>query len=216
MCNRVVLILLVGLPALAGTPEGIALPGPITTGGMPLMQALAQRKSTREFSPEKLSPQLLSNLLWAAYGVNRPDGKRTAPSAMNRQTIEVYVVTADGAHIYNAKANRLDFVASGDLRAATGTQSFVARAPLNLVYVADYSRLGNSPETDKTLYTAAEAGFIGQNVHLFCASEGLATVVRASVDRETLAKALKLRPGQKIVFAQTVGYPARTSSSARR
>ncbi len=194
-----------GTLAFAGGP--VALPGPTKTGGMPFMQALSERKSGREFSAEKLSPQVLSNLLWAAYGVNRPDGHRTAPSAMNRQIIDVYVVTGEAAYLYNAKAQRLDAVAEGDHRAAAGTQSFVAQAPVNLVYVADYSRLGSSSDSDRSLYAGAETGFIGQNVYLFCASEGLVTVVRASINRGELAKVLKLLPNQRITLAQTVGYP---------
>ncbi len=187
----------------------IQLPKPETKGGMPLLQALNERKSTREFSPEKLSPQMLSNLLWAAYGVNRPDGRRTAPSANNRQTIDIYVTLPEGVYLYQAKEHRLELVAAGDQRAAAGRQEFVAHAALNLVYVADYSRIANSPADEQAIYTAAEAGFVGQNVYLFCASEGLATVVRAMVDRDQLAKVLKLRPEQKIVLSQTVGYPAR-------
>ncbi|MGO9242770.1 MAG: SagB/ThcOx family dehydrogenase [Bryobacteraceae bacterium] len=174
---------------------------------MPLLQALSERKSQREFDARELPRQVLSNLLWAAYGVNRPDGHRTAPSAMNRQTVEIYVVLRAGAYMYDAAHQQLLPVASGDLRALAGTQDFAATAPLNLVYVADYSKFGSAPESDKLLYSGAETGFIGQNVYLFCASEGLATVVRASVNREALALALKLRPEQRIVLAQTVGYP---------
>lgn len=171
------------------------------------MQALSERKSVREFSSRELNPQILSNLLWAAFGVNRPDGRRTAPSAMNRQTIDVYVVKADGAYVYDAAKNQMLPVAAGDLRTATGTQPFVGQAPLNLVYVSDYSKMGDSPEIDKATYAGAETGFVGQNVYLYCASEGLATVIRASIDRDALAKALKLKPEQHIVLAQTVGYP---------
>ncbi len=194
----------------ADVPQSIQLPKPDTKGGMPLMQALNGRKSGREFSPERLSPAMLSNLLWAAYGINRPDGRRTAPSANNRQTIDLYVTLPEGVYLYDPKEHRLDLVAAGDQRAATGTQPFVAEAPLNLVYVADYSRMPNSRDPDRLLYTGAETGFIGQNVYLFCASEGLATVVRASVDRDALAKALKLKAEQKITLAQTVGYPRRS------
>jgi SagB-type dehydrogenase family enzyme len=184
----------------------IALPPPQMDGGRPLMQVLKERKTSREFGSEKLSPQILSNLLWAAFGINRPEGKRTAPSAMNWQEIDIYVATADGLFVYDAKANRLEPVLAQDIRAATGTQSFVASAPLNLVYVADLAKTSGST-SDTELYTSADAGFIAQNVYLFCASEGLATVVRGSVDRAALAKVMKLRPEQKIVLAQTVGYP---------
>ena len=192
---------------MAAPPAAVPLPKPDTTGGKPLMQALSERRSQREFDSKELPLQVLSNLLWAAYGVNRPDGRRTAPSAMNRQTVDIYVVLKEGAFVYDAQHQQLLPVAAGDLRALAGTQDFVAQAPLNLVYVADYAKLGSSPESDKLLYTGAETGFIGQNVYLYCASEGLATVVRASVNRDALAKALKLRPDQHIVLAQTVGYP---------
>jgi SagB-type dehydrogenase family enzyme len=193
------LLVAVCLPAQELKP--IALEKPQTDGGKPLMQALKERKSEREFSPEKLSPQMLSNLLWAAWGVNRPDGRRTAPSASNRQEIDVYAITAEGIYLYNAKAHQLEPVAAGDFRAAAGPQPFVAQAPLNLVYVADQAKTKNSE------MTYADTGFISQNVYLFCASEGLATVARGSVDRAALAKTLKLRPDQAITLAQTVGYP---------
>lgn len=202
----ILLLLLAGLPALAARPESIALPKPKTEGGKPLMQALSERKSGREFRSTSLPPQVLSNLLWAAYGVNRPDGRRTAPSAMNKQTIDIYAVMSDGAYVYNAQAHRLDLVAPADLRSAAGTQAFAGEAPLNLVYVADYGKMSNWAEPDKLLFSGAETGFIGQNVYLYCASEGLATVIRASLNREALAQALKLRPDQKITLAQTVGY----------
>jgi len=190
---------------LAQDLKPIPLPQPQTDGGRPLMQVLKDRKTTREFAADKLPPQILSNLLWAAFGVNRPDGRRTAPSAMNRQEIDIYVATGDGLFVYNAQANRLDPVLAQDVRAATGTQPFPASAPLDLVYVADFAKAGSEPDAD--LYTAADTGFIAQNVYLYCASEGLATVVRGSIDRAALAKAMKLRPDQKIILAQTVGYP---------
>ena len=171
------------------------------------MQALAERKSEREFGSRELSSQTLSNLLWAAFGVTRPDGRRTAPSAMNRQTVDVYVVQAGGAYLYDAANNRLLPVTAGDLRSATGTQAYVGQAPLNLVFVSDYAKMGDSAEVSKAGTAGAETGFIGQNVYLYCASEGLATVIRGSIDKGPLAKALKLRPEQHIVLAQTVGYP---------
>jgi SagB-type dehydrogenase family enzyme len=186
----------------------IPLPQPQLGGGKPLMQALKERKSTRSFSSEKLPMQTLGNLLWAAFGVNRPaTGQRTAPSAMNRQEIDIYVATADGLYLYDAKRNSLQPVLTNDVRAATGTQSFVKDAPLELVYVADYARMGGGTDEGNNLYAAADTGFISQNVYLFCASEALATVVRGSVDRTALAKTMKLRPEQKIILAQTVGYP---------
>jgi nitroreductase len=170
------------------------------------MQALKERHSTREFSTEKLSPQVLSNLLWAGWGINREDGRRTAPSSSNRQEIEIYAVMADGAYVYDAKGNALKPVASGDLRKLTGTVPFVAEAALNLVYVADFAKMGNGDENNKNSTANADAGFIAQNVYLFCASEGLGAGVRGSVPRPELSKALNLRPDQRIVFAQTVGH----------
>jgi len=188
--------------------SAVKLPAPVTTGGKPLMDVLKARQSAREFAGDKLSPQVLSNLLWAAWGINRPDGRRTAPSASNRQEVEIYVTLPEGAYRWDAPTNTLDPVASADLRAATGTQPFPATAPLNLVYVADMSKL-TRPATDpqQMLNVGADAGFISQNVYLFCASEGLATVVRASVSKDALAKALKLKDSQIIVLAQTVGFP---------
>ena len=172
------------------------------------MQALRDRHSTREFSPEKLPPQVLANLLWAAFGINRPDsGKRTAPSAMNWQEIDVYIALPEGLYVYDAKGNKLDPILAEDVRAAAGVQPFVKDAPLNLVYVADFAKTGKSSPEDRNFYCGADVGFIAQNVYLFCASEGLAVVVRGSVDRTALAKLMKLGPDQKILLAQTVGYP---------
>ena len=199
-------LLLVPAGLFAQDLKPVALPAPQTSGGKPLMQALKERKSTREFSPEKLSPQMLSSLLWAGWGINREDGRRTAPSASNKQEIEVYVVTADGAYVYDAKGNALKPVVTGDLRKVTGTVAFVGEAPLNLVYVADLSKMGGADENAKTATANANAGLIAQNVYLFCASEGLGTVVRGSVPRAELSKALNLRPDQRITLAQTVGY----------
>lgn len=185
----------------------IELPSPQTDIGRPLMQVLANRSSSRAFSPENLPAQVVSNLLWAAFGVNRHDsGKRTAPSAMNWQETDIYVATAEGVYIYDAKANRLNPVLREDVRARTGTQPYVGDAPLDLVYVADLAKTG-SGSADRDMYVAADTGFIAQNAYLFCASEGLATVVRGSIDRPALAKILRLRPDQRIILAQTVGYP---------
>jgi nitroreductase len=186
----------------------VKLPTPKMDGGTPLMRTLRDRQSAREFSPDKLSPQVLSNLLWAAWGINRPDGRRTAPSASNKQEVDIYVILPEGAYVYDAKANALTPVAAGDLRAATGTQPFPATAALNLVYVADLAKAGRSAtDPQQMLNVGADVGFIAENAYLFCASEGLATVVRASVDKTALAKLLKLHDAQVIVLAQSVGYP---------
>jgi len=208
MCLGLAAVLAFSIFATAQDLKPIHLPKPQMEGGKPLMQALKERKTTREFSPDMLPLQTLGNLLWAAFGVNRPDaGKRTAPSAMNRQEIDIYVATAHGLYLYDARTNTLQLILTEDLRAATGTQPYVKNAPLDLVYVADYSRMWGQKDDEKDLYSAADTGFIAQNVYLFCASEGLATVVRGSVDRPALAKAMKLRPEQKIILAQCVGYP---------
>ena len=191
----------------AQEPKTVPLPKPQIVGGKPLMQALNERMSRREFSPEKLPQQVLANLLWAAFGVNRADGRRTAPSASNMQEMEVYAVMADGVYRYDAKAHALQLHLKEDLRAATGSQPWIATAPLNLLYVADYSKMGQRSEETKRVDSGTDSGFISQNVYLFCASEGLATVVRGGIDRPAMEKALRLRPDQHVVLAQTVGYP---------
>ena len=191
--------------ALAQEPKPIQLVKP--NMGSPLMQLLGKRMSSREFSPEPLPVEVLSSLLWAAFGINRPDGKRTAPTANNRQEIEIYVAAANGLYLYDAKANALKQVLAEDLRGATGSQPFVAEAPVDLVYVSDQAKTGNASAEDRLLYGGAHTGFISQNVYLYCASEGLATVVRGLVDRAALAKRMQLRPDQRITLAQTVGYP---------
>jgi len=187
--------------------KAVQLPKPQTDGGRPLMQVLKDRKSTRSFDAKPLPPQVLSNLLWAANGVNRPDGRRTAPSAVNWQEIDIYVVSADGVYLFDAKAHALNIVLAEDVRTMTGAQGFVKEAPVNLIYVADLAKMGKASEDDKAFYSATDTGFVSQNVYLFCASEGLATVVRGLVSRAALAKKMGLRADQKIILAQTVGYP---------
>ncbi len=190
--------------------DTIKLPPPQTEGGRPLMQVLKARQSSREFGSEAVLPmQVLSNLLWAANGVSRPDGKRTAPSAMNWQNIDIYAATADGLYLYDAPQNALKILLKEDIRPATGQQAFVKSVPLNLIYVSDYAKAktprGENPAAE--VWSSAGVGFISQNVYLFCASEGLATVVRGMFDREALGKMLRLRPDQKIILTQSVGYP---------
>lgn len=198
----------VSLAQIPQEPQDLKLLKPQTEGGRPLMQVLMERKSSRDFSPEKLPLQVLSNLLWAADGVNRPDsGKRTAPSAVNWQNIDIYVAMADGLFLYDALAHTLKLVLKEDIREATGKQDFVKDVPVNLIYVADFAKINRGTDEDKNFYSAAHTGFISQNVYLYCASEGLATVVRGLIDREEMAKIMKLRPDQKIIFAQSVGYP---------
>jgi len=147
-------------------------------------------------------------MLWAGFGVNRPEsGKRTAPSAMNWQEIDIFVATADGLYLFDAKAHTLKPVLAEDIRAMTGLQPFVQEAPVNLIYVADFSRMGTATDDQKVFYSAAATGFISQNVYLYCASEGLATVVRGLIDRPALEKVMRLRPDQRVTLAQSVGYP---------
>jgi SagB-type dehydrogenase family enzyme len=203
-----IVIAFLSTSALAQELKSINLPAPQTDGGKPLMYALKERKSSRTFSSKPLSQQMISNLLWAAYGINRPDsGNRTAPSARNWQEIDIYLANAEGLYLYDAKSHALSPVLSKDIRAVTGVQNFVESAPINLVYVADLSKIGSASSEDKTFYSAADTGFISQNVYLFCASEGLSTVVRASIDRHKLAGIMKLKSNQKIILAQTIGYP---------
>ena len=195
-------------PAAAQALKTIRLPAEQTAGGKPLMQALKERHTSRDFRRDPLPPQVLSNLLWAACGINRPaSGGRTAPSAHDTQEIGIYVVMGDGAYLYDAKANALHLVRVGDLRAWTGLQSFAREAPVSLVYVADFAKFTRDSEPDKAFYSAADTGHISENVYLYGASEGLAVMVRAYIDKPALAKVLGLKPNQHVILAQSVGYP---------
>jgi SagB-type dehydrogenase family enzyme len=187
--------------------KSIQLPAPQKDIGKPLMQVLNARQSTRSFTTKQLPMQDVSNLLWAAFGINRTDeGKRTAPSARNWQDIDIYVFLPEGVYIYSAKDNKLEQISRDDLRGMAGVQDFVKTAPLNLVYVSDQSKMGKSSNEDKMMYSGADAGFIAQNVYLYCSSQDLGVVVRAMVDKKALAEKLNLKPGQVIVLAQTIGY----------
>lgn len=208
--TKLILFLFLALPAFVYSQDSkpVKLPEPKMQGGMPLMQVLKERKSTREFSSQELSLEVISNMLWAATGINRPESAhRTSPSAMNMQEIDIYLAKVDGLYLYDAKGNILIPVISKDIRALTGGQPFVKDAPVNLIYVADLSKMSRLSSQDADFYAAADTGFISQNVYLYCASFGLATVVRGWMDKPALAKAMRLRPDQKIIFAQTVGYP---------
>jgi len=186
-------------------PRTISLPPPNRTGGKPLMQVFSERQSRREFSEVKLSEQQLSNLLWAAFGVNRPDGRRTAPSARNWQEISLYLCMEDGVFLFDAQNHTLQKLMGEDIRKLTGTQPYVEKAPLDIVYVADMTKVGARSGDDVSLYLGADCGLIAENVYLYCASEGLATVVRGMVNREELAAALHLQTTQRIILSQTVG-----------
>jgi nitroreductase len=194
-------------PAKGDSATSIALPPPARQGGLPLMEALTRRQSAREFAPDALPLPLLSGLLWAAFGRNREDGKRTAPTALNAQEIDVFVALPTGAYLYEAAAHELRLVAAADLRRVTGYQDFVDEAPLDLVYVADHARMGLVPVGQRSAYAHVAAGAISQNVYLYCASSGLATVIRAWIDRDAIADALGLAHDQQVLLSQTVGYP---------
>jgi len=200
--------------AVAGT-SGIAaqeatimkLPPPQVQGGKPLVEALKMRRSIREYAHRALPQQMLSDLLWAALGINRPSGDRTAPYWRHVMVIDIYTAMADGVWYYDPKRHLLQQHSRADIRAATGQQDFVAGAPLNLIYVAHGERMQDISPEERRLYASVDTGFIGQNVYLFCASEGLATVFRGAVDTKRLAQMMQLDPGQFVTFAQTVGYP---------
>ena len=194
-------------PPQGDTLVRIALPPAQKEGGMPLMDALSKRQSAREFATKELSLPLLSNLLWAAYGVNRPDKGRTAPSALNAQEIDIYVALPSGAYLYNANTNLLQLVVANDIRRVTGYQDFVNDAALDLVFVADHSRMKLVPVGNRESYASVTAGAISQNVYLFAASFGMAAVIRAWIDREAIADALWLNHDQQVLLSQTVGYP---------
>lgn len=193
--------------AAAESPGLLELPPPRSEGGLPLTQALKLRRSTREFSDRAIPLQVLSDLLWSAFGVNRPaSGDRTAPYWRHIMVIDIYAAMANGVWIYEPKSHKLIPHLKDDIRAQTGLQDFVAAAPLNLVYVAHGERMGDIPIEERRLYASVDTGFIGQNVYLYCASEGLATVFRGAVDYPKLARTLRLPDQRFVTFAQTVGY----------
>jgi len=206
-------IILTGVFILVGViwaqeTVSVMLLGPQMENDKPLMQALKERKTQRDFSSKDLPLQVISDLLWAANGINRPlSGYRTAPSTMNMQEIDIYVAKSDGLYLYVAKENILKRVLTEDIRGLTGKQLFVKKAPINLIFVADLAKMGKTSGDDTLFYAATDTGFISENVYLYCASVGLATVVRGWIDKPELSKAMKLRTNQKIILAQTVGYP---------
>ena len=203
----IIAALLLTVTAFAQEAKTIQLPKPDMSGGKPLMQALKDRKSSREFSGKPLPIQVLSDLLWAAAGVNRPESKqRTSPTAHNCQEIDIYVAMESGLYLYDAFKNILEPVIAKDIRAVTGKQDFVAKAPVNLIYVADSLRAKDFGDQFE-FYSAADTGYISENVYLYCASAGLATVVRGWFDEKVLGAEMNLKPTQKIILTQTVGYP---------
>jgi SagB-type dehydrogenase family enzyme len=203
-----VLLLLTINPLFSQQFTDIQLPEPIKTGGMPLMEALNQRQTIREFSEKEFSLQEISNILWAAFGVNRSDaGKRTAPSARNLQEVDIYVSTKEGIYLYDAFENTLIAIKSGDFRKKMGIQNFVSDAPLVMIFVADYSKLkGKLPDNRKAFYTGTSAGYISQNVYLYAASEGLATVVLGAILHDKISKAIGLEEHQVVLLSQPIGF----------
>jgi len=193
--------------SIAVEQEVINLLPPQKEGGMPLMEALVKRHSVRSFSDSVLTEQQMSNLLWAAFGVNRPESnKRTAPSSRNQQEMDIYVCTAKGVFLYDALHHQLKVILNEDIRKITGTQDYVANAAVNLVYVADHTKSKSDDQVNRSKTSNINTGFIAQNVYLYCASEGLGCVVRGLVNREELTKKLNLNTNQEIIVAQTVGY----------
>lgn len=196
----------------ADEPKPILLPQPQTDGGKPLMQALKERRTVREFKSDKLPAQVLSDVLWAGFGVNRPGtGYRTAPSAMNSQEVDIYVALPEGLYRYEAKPHRLQPVSGEDVRARTTGQAELKGAPVVLIFVADLSRLSKAKPEARQFYAAFDVGCISENIYLCCVSAGLATVVH-ELDRAPLTAALKLKPEQQIILAQAVGYPREAKS----
>jgi SagB-type dehydrogenase family enzyme len=186
-----------------------SLPAATATGGRPLMEVLRDRKSTREFAVDPVRREQLANLLWAGFGVNRPEtGQRTAPCTMNLRMIDIYMATTEGVYRYDADNHRLVVISRQDVRSATGGQDYVKTAPVALIYVADHAKMQKVAESERAFYAAADAGLIGQNIYLFCASEGLGCVIHMPGDRDALAKSLQLRSEQQIVLVHTVGHPA--------
>jgi len=210
MKTKVILLLVVLLSLLnvrAQVIETIPLPPAQKTGGMPLMEALQLRKSQRSFSSKELTSQQLSNLLWAAYGINRPDGFRTVPTARNWYEYDIYVLKSDGWFLYEVPNHALLKMGNEDLRIYGGTQDFVKAAPVILVFVADFDRMTGASDDVRKFYSAIDVGYISQNVYLWCASEGLATIILGQVDKPKVHEVLKLKPAQQVILSQPVAYP---------
>jgi SagB-type dehydrogenase family enzyme len=198
-------LILCGLMLFA--QKNIKLPEPKKKGGMPLMETLSKRSTSRSFDTKSITQQQLSNLLWAAFGINRPDGKRTAPSSNNLQETEIYVLLKSGVYLWDPKTNILKQLSEEDVRSFGGMQDFVAAAPVQLILVGNISNMGYGTEAEKMNTAYIDAGYISQNIYLYCASEGLATGARAMIDKVDLAPKLKLKPAQFIVIAHCVGNP---------
>lgn len=205
----VLVIIMSSVGSVGAASEIMNLPAPILEKSKPLMQTLQERKSGREYADKQLTAQDMSNILWCANGINRPhNGNRTSPSARNAQDIDVYVILKEGSFLYEPKKHQLLLVAAGDYRRNAGIQSYVATAPVNLIYVSDTAKLNFVTERERIVLTAAiDAGHCSQNVYLYAASAGLSVVTRTSIDTKKMAEILKLKPQQLVVMGQTIGYP---------
>ena len=198
--TRFIILSILFIVSCSISAQDISLPAPDRTGGKPLMQALNERRSTRSYQDRELTLQQMSNLLWAANGFNRDD-KRTAPTANNKQELELYVTTKNGVYFYDARNHLLKEVKKGDHRAQAGNQDFVAHVALNLIFVSDMEKASSRE------YAYTSCGFVAQNVYLYCASEGLGAVVRGSFDKDKLSELLNLNSNQQVLLTQSVGYP---------
>lgn len=200
---------LTGLFSLSA--QDIALPQAEKSGGMSLAEALTKRQSAREFSDQELTPQQLANLLWAANGITRPDGKRTAPTARNAQEIDLYVILKSGVYVYDAASDKLTQILKEDIRNLAGTQPFTHKAPVNILYVVDYDKqTWDIPREKKRQYGAVDSGFIGQNIYLHCAANGMSTVFRGMIDADALHKKLNLPENKEVLYGQSIGFPKKS------
>jgi len=186
----------------------IQLPKPELDKGKSLMQCLQNRQTTRSFTTQKLSNQTISNILWAANGLNRPEeGKYTAPTAMNMQELSLYLAKEDGLYFYNAVENTLEKLSNEDIRVETGMQVFVGKADFELIIVADKLKMDKVQDSTKyNLYAGRDTGYISQNIYLVCASEGIGTVARGSFDNDKLSKLMKLDKNKFVTLVHTIGY----------
>lgn len=205
---QLLLVCLVLSVAASAADKVVKLPKPNLNRVGTVMKALSERQSTREYASKTLSLADLSDLLWAANGINRPEsGKRTAPSALNKQDVDVYVILPEGSYVYDAKNHQLNLVSEGDHRdAVAGGQTFVKTAPVSLVLVSDVSLFGDVQKPQNQVVGAIDVGIVSQNISLFCANAKLATVPRGSMDATQLKKVLKLKDSQIPMLNHPVGY----------
>ena len=202
------LTILIFLTNVNMAQETISLPKPKTEGGKPLMEALKNRQSARTFQNKELALQDISNILWAAYGINRENpNKRTVPSARNKQEFDIYLSLSKGLYLWNSIEKTLALVKKGDFRNEIGMQDYVGTAPLILIYVADFDKMDGMDDDRRNFYSANDCGYICQNVYLYAASENLSTVVIGSVKKEKVFELLNLKQSQHVILAQPIGYP---------